>query len=117
MWPGSSLGGRERGLDHPPKGVWREGFLKEGAQGASAPWAKQGSRAGGEVSQLRGQVGEEGTRGGGRGRGQWVSAARSTSACRSHSAATESWPGLAGTGVLLPWGSEATGEEDRQLEF
>lgn len=63
MWPGSSLGGRERGLDHPPKGVWREGFLKEGAQGASAPWAKQGSRAGGEVSQLRGQVGEEGTRG------------------------------------------------------
>lgn len=48
MWPGSSLGGRERGLDHPPKGVWREGFLKEGAQGASAPWAKQGSRAGGK---------------------------------------------------------------------
>lgn len=45
MWPGSSLGGHERGVDHPPKGVWREGFLKEGAQGASAPWAKQGSRA------------------------------------------------------------------------
>lgn len=111
--------GRARAGRGPSSEGGVEGGLPEGGSPRSqCSLGKAGLPGKGrKVSQLRGQVGEEGVRGGGRGRGQWVSAARSTSACRSRSAATESRPGLAGTGVLLPWGSEATGEEDRQLEF